>query len=642
MFSAKSKTYPMGILKSKTTYHENGPERSAKFRILTTTDLHARLYPYDHYTAQPDDEVGLVRTATLIKNSRRGVENCILVDGGDFLNGSALSDYVAQSKDKAQENPVIAVMNAIGYDVVTVGNHEFNYGLKALSAALEKCNFPVVSSNLKLKNDQSCLDEYVILERSITDEFGQKSPIKIGVVGFAPPQIVLWDKLQLAGQLDAQDIIEAARQVVPKVKRAGADIVIALAHTGIAESNTEIGLENAALQLAHVEGIDAIIAGHQHRIFPSDYFSGIPLVDVERGTINGIPTVMAGFSGSHLGVIDLSLVFKQGKWTVSGHAVSTPAISQRDTDNHLKPLVTNDYQAASAARKGHQKAVSHSNRIVGEIEQNLNSFFSLVGYDLSIRFVLNAQQRIIEQAIQGTENEHLPVLSAAAPFRCGGFGGPDYYTMIRKGAVSVRNIADLYSFPDEICAVKVTGAEVKNWLERSAGIFNRIKTGHHDQCLINPDHPSYYSDTILGVSYVIDPSQPARFDRTGKLINTAHHRIVDLCYNGKPLRDDQVFLIATNSFRAFGGGMFVQRIADSRVLHNGQSLQEALILHLNQMHGETYPDVLNWEFAKLKDTSALFESGVESLANYQDVPQLNLSYERQQENGFQQYRIWLG
>lgn len=632
----------MGLLKSKTSYHEVGPERSAKFRILTTTDLHARLYPYDYYTAQPDDEVGLIRTATLIKNSRRGVENCILVDGGDFLNGSALSDYIAQSKDKTQENPVIAVMNAIGYDVATVGNHEFNYGLKALSAALEECNFPIVSSNLKSKNDQSCLDEYVILERSITDELGQKSLLKIGVVGFAPPQIVLWDKLQLEGQLDAQDIVESARQVVPKVKRAGADIVIALAHTGIAESNTEIGLENAALQLAHVEGIDAIIAGHQHRIFPSDYFSGIPLVDVERGTINGIPTVMAGFCGSHLGVIDLSLVFKQGKWTVSGHAVSTPAISQRDTENNLKPLVTNDYQAASAARKGHQKAVAHSNRIVGEIEQNINSFFSLVGYDLSIRFVLNAQQRIIERAIQGTDNEHLPVLSAAAPFRCGGFGGPDYYTMIGKGAVSVRNIADLYSFPDEICAVRITGTQVKNWLERSAGIFNRITTGQHDQSLINPDHPSYYFDTILGVSYVIDPSQPARFDHNGRLINADNHRIFDLQFNGKPLLDDQEFLVATNSFRAFGGGMFMKTIADIQVIYVHQSLQEGLILHLNQMHGEAYPDVLNWQFAHLENTSALFESGIESLAYYQDVPDLALTFERRQANGFQQYRIGFG
>ncbi len=611
----------------------------ARLRILATTDLHASLYPYDYYMSCLDESVGLIRTASLIKKFRRGAKNTILLDGGDFLNGSALSDFVAQVPS---ENPVVAVMNAIGYDVATVGNHEFNYGLKPLQNALEQCNFPIVSSNIRPVSPDLPVLETLILDREIIDEGGQARPLKIGFVGFAPPQLLQWDNRHLAGKIKVADIVACARQIVPKVIKAGADIVIALSHSGIAASSTETGLENASLQLAQVDGINAIIAGHQHRVFPDEQFSGLDLVDVENGTLNGVPTVMAGFCGSHLGVIDLELARIKGRWQVAGHTVNAHPIYQRMADQNVRPLVANEYQATSAARAGHLGALRHSERIVGEIGTDLHSYFSHVGYDLSLRFVMEAQTSHITALAAAGPYQDLPVLAASAAFRCGGFGGPGFYTMIKAGPVSLRNVFDLFSFPDEFCALKITGAIAKDWLERSAGIFNRIERGVENQELVNPGFPSYYSDAILGLTYMIDPSQPTRFDPEGNLVSTNHHRIVGLEYKGIPVRDDQEFLIAANDFRAFGGGNFPQITQDRIVIESGLQIRDILIRHINAGVGRDIPKTLNWRFVPLKDTSVVFESGPNAAAYLKDVPELEIEQVSHSKTGFQKFKLRLG
>ena len=195
----------------------------------------------------------------------------------------------------------------------------------------------------------------------------------------------------------------------------------------------------------------------------------------------------------------------------------------------------------------HEETLAYVRRAVGKTDAPLYSYFALVADDPSVQIVSNAQTWYIEQMMQGTENEGLPILSAAAPFKAGGRGGPEYYTDVPAGDVAIKNVADLYLYPNTVRAVKVTGQQVKDWLERSAGMFNQIEPGAEDAQLLNPDFPSYNFDVMDGVTYQIDLSQPSKYDSEGAEVNPDASRIVDLRYQGEPVAMDQEFIVATNT-----------------------------------------------------------------------------------------------
>ena len=283
-------------------YSARAASNQAHLRIMETTDLHVHVFPYDYYADKPRDTVGLARTASLIKEVRDEATNSMLLDNGDFLQGNPMGDYIAYERGmkEGDMHPVIAAMNTIGFDASTMGNHEFNYGLDFLMKSLAGADFPVVSANIATemgaapRDDKTMLKPYVILDKVLTDGAGDSHPIKIGIIGFVPPQIMNWDRRHLEGNVMTRDIVATARAYVPEMKEAGADIIIALSHSGIAASQTDEGLENASLQLAMVDGIDAIMAGHHHLVFPGPKYEGIDGVDAvkEIGRASGRERVL--------------------------------------------------------------------------------------------------------------------------------------------------------------------------------------------------------------------------------------------------------------------------------------------------------------------------------------------------------------
>ncbi|WP_372920706.1 metallophosphoesterase, partial [Roseovarius sp.] len=289
-------------------------------RLLETTDLHGHVMPFDYHSGQDDRPLGLARLATLIRQARRESPNCLLFDNGDFLQGTPLSDMAGQPDGWTGPHPVIAAMNALDYDAVGLGNHEFNFGLPALGRALESARFPITCANVHALGDTSLpFARPLILERRLTDTAGQAHDLRIGVIGLVPPQISIWDRHHLRGRLHSAGITETARRLVPGLRAAGADLVIALAHSGIDDSPDHPGLENAALPLSLVPGIDAVLAGHSHRLFPGPDHHGLPGVSAEHGSLNGIPAIMAGFAGSHLGLLDLVLMHDPEGWRTIDH-----------------------------------------------------------------------------------------------------------------------------------------------------------------------------------------------------------------------------------------------------------------------------------------------------------------------------------
>ena len=405
----------------------------AHLRIMETTDLHVHVWPYDYYSDRAVDTVGLARTAAHIADIRSEATNSLLLDNGDFLQGNPMGDYIAYERGmkEGDMHPIITAMNTVGFDASTLGNHEFNYGLDFLLKSLAGANFPVVSANVVKKPggtptaDTTLIPPYVILDRMLTDGAGDTHAIKVGLIGFVPPQIMNWDRKHLEGNVTARDILETARAYVPQMREEGADIIIALSHSGIGSAEESDLMENASVPLAAIDGIDALVTGHSHLVFPSPTYADYAAVDAETGLIHGKPATMGGFWGSHLGVIDLMLEREAGAWRVVNQAVETRPISKRNEDRSITALVESEQDVLDATQATHDETLAYVRRAVGKTAAPLHSYFALVADDPSVQIVSIAQKWYIGEMLKGTAHEGLPILSAAAPFKAGGRGGPE-------------------------------------------------------------------------------------------------------------------------------------------------------------------------------------------------------------------------
>nr|WP_279664545.1 bifunctional 2',3'-cyclic-nucleotide 2'-phosphodiesterase/3'-nucleotidase [Ectobacillus ponti] len=601
-----------------------------QLRILETSDIHENLMNYDYYQTKVDEKVGLVKTATLIQAARGEVKNSVLFDDGDALQGNPLGDYMAKIKgiQTGETHPLYRLMNLLQYDAISLGNHEFNYGLDFLAKSLETAKFPVINSNVYKDdgdnndaNDQNYFKPYEIIDKQVEDQNGQKHSLKVGVLGFVPPQVMNWDKANLEGKVKAKDIIETANKLVPEMKAKGADVIVALAHSGVDERGYLLGMENASFYLTQVQGIDAVLTGHSHAVIAKNY--------------NGVPVVMPGAFGSNLGIIDMELKQENGKWVVNQQA-SVPSVRPIPTT-----AVQLDPTLVDAVKPEHEGTIAYVNQPVGKTTAPINSYFALVKDDPSIQIVTNAQKWYTEQKMKGTKYEGLPVLSAGAPFKAGGRNGVDYYTDIPAGTLAIKNVADLYVFPNTLYAVKINGAQLKDWLEMSAGQFNQIDPAKtEEQALINTVFPTYNYDVLDGVQYQIDVTQPARFDKDGKVVNEGANRIVNLTYQGKPVADTQEFVVATNNYR--GSNPSFPGVGKGEIILRAPDENRQIIVEYIRNVGTVNPSADgNWSFKPIdsKTLNVTFESSPNAQKYLTDESDIKYVGASDVNTGFARYSL---
>ena len=590
----------------------------ATLALLETTDLHSNVLSYDYYKLKPEPSIGLERTAALIAQARAEFANTLLFDNGDAIQGSALADYQALVRPLRcdQTLAIYKAMNALGVDGSGIGNHEFNYGLAYLNQvtgsrfqvdgvdpAAPACagpRFPQVLANVySVRTRQPLFAPYHIIDKQISatgpDGKPLRATLRVGIIGFAPPTILAWDKRWLDGKVYTEGVRETAQRYIPQMRAEGADLVVVISHGGLDDAPYTPAMENGNFHLARVAGVDAMLIGHSHQVFPNPDSQvpqfNLPGVDKARGTVHGVPTVMANLWGKHLGVIGLRLRFDGHSWLVDKGQTTVEARAIQQAD---KSYVAPDAALAALVADEHAATIAYVQTPVGATAFRMSSYFADVGDVSAIEIVNQAQADYLARYVRTNLPQYaqLPLLSMSSPFKSGSAGVGDY-TDVKPGNVALNHAADLYLYPNALYGVKLNGADLTAWLERSAERFNTIDPGRTAaQELINSAYPSYNFDapTSKDLSYLIDVTQPPG------------RRIRDLRYQGQPVAAQREFLVATNNYRASGGGNFPGLDGSKTVLASPDNNREILIAYIAAVKNMTragHGSQRSWRFAKV-------------------------------------------
>ncbi|WP_299425497.1 bifunctional 2',3'-cyclic-nucleotide 2'-phosphodiesterase/3'-nucleotidase [uncultured Shimia sp.] len=617
-----------------------GSERArVALRIMATSDVHATLLDYD-YSKDSATELGsLARAATVIEAAREEVPATLVFDNGDFLEGAAIADPYEGGAGVGADNPVVKAMNALRYDAIGLGNHEFNMPAEDVRAALQALLPPVLCANLRLSRDRDASvyadlwQSHVLLTRSVTDQRGQDHDLQVGVFSVLPPQVVAWDALRIAGRLVAEDMMAAARRQVAELRRQGADVIVALAHSGVRDDHHTEETENVSVPLAGLDGVDVVVAGHVHRVFPSPSFGLTEAIDPVAGTLHGTPAVMPGVYATHVGQIDLSLVRGAEGWQVE-----TQEVQVHDLRAEKGAAPVESPRIVSAVQGAHAQTLANMRRTIGTVKGPVTSYFSMVKDDCASRLVAEAKLAFARRELAGSGLEDMPLVASVAPLKCGGRAGPFHYVDVAPGAVSARVIADMQPYSNHVSVIQTCGRDVVEWLEKGCAVYNQLFAGEEGQFLYDRDTPTYNREAIYGLSYTVDLSQPARYAMDGSLINPQARRVGDICWRGVQIAPSQDFLLVTNDYRGGGGGNFPAMGQERAVEIAPARVRDILAQHIAETSGQRDETLETWQLHRMKGVKAVFDTGPGAAA-YLDLAGLPMRRLGAVEGGFARFEL---
>ncbi|WP_037624714.1 5'-nucleotidase C-terminal domain-containing protein [Streptomyces aureus] len=511
------------------------PVKRYELTVMGTTDLHGHVFNWDYfkdaeYADKAGNAQGLARISTLVNEIRaeKGRCNTLLLDAGDTIQGTPLTYYYAKvdpiTAKGGPVHPMAQAMNAIGYDAVALGNHEFNYGIETLRKFESQCRFPLLGANaLDAKTLKPAFPPYFMKEFHVHGA----PPVKVAVLGLTNPGIAIWDKAYVQGKLTFQGLEEQAAKWVPKLRSMGADVVVVSAHSGTSGTSSYGDqvpyVENsAALVAQQVPGIDAILVGHAHLEIPE-----LKVTNTATGKTVVLSEPLA--FAERLSVFDFGLVFEKGRWHVESVSASVRNANSVADDPRITRLLKDEHDAV----------VTYVNQVVGRATDTLTTVEARYKDAPIIDLITKVQEDVVRAALVGTQYASLPVIAQASPF--------SRTSEIPAGNVTIRDLSSLYVYDNTLVAKVMTGAQVRAYLEYSANYFVQTPVGAavDTEKLTNANNrPDYNYDYVSGLGYDIDIAQ------------AEGSRIKNLTYNGAALDDAQQFVFAVNNYRANGGGAF--------------------------------------------------------------------------------------
>ncbi|MFA5263678.1 MAG: bifunctional UDP-sugar hydrolase/5'-nucleotidase [Opitutaceae bacterium] len=492
--------------------------------LLSTTDLHGRIDPVDAFTNKPD-QLGLAKLATLIRQARKENPELLLLDSGDTIQGSPL-EYFHSHRHPDEPDPMMLVMNSLAFDAMTVGNHEFNFGLKVLQKARSEAHFPWLSANtVRTGTDETAFTPFIV--KTV-------SGVRVGVLGITTPAISNWEDPGNFAGLEFRDAVDSAKHWVSVLReKEHVDLVVVTSHMGLEEdlgssrmAPAQFNGENAVLAIARqVSGVDVILIGHTHRNVPA-------LV------VNGVLLSQAGRWGDRLAKVDVTFEKDPfGRWQITSKGATTIPVTEQ---------VKADPEILKLAEPYDRETQAWLSQLIGHCAKPLSAADSRLRDSALIDLVQQAQ-------LEAGNAE----VSFAASFNLD--------ARIAEGPVSVRDIYSIYTYENTLVVIEATGSQIKAALEHSARYFMPYEPGRRPADLMDPRIPGYNFDMAEGVSYEIDITRPIG------------DRILDLRFHGQPIDLDRKFRVAINNYRYNGGGGYTMYKAAPVLSHSSREVRDLII-----------------------------------------------------------------
>lgn len=552
---------------------------TVRLTVMGTTDLHGNVFNWDYFkNTEYDDsahnDIGLAKISTLVTAVRDRIAagprapRPLLLDAGDTIQGTQLAYYFAKIAPitDGHLHPVAAAMNEIGYDAAALGNHEFNYGLDVLRKFQQQLDFPLLGANAQdWTTGEPVFPPYVLKRVHVPGE----QPITVGILGLTNPGIAIWDKAVVENRIKFGGVVELAERWVPRVRAAGADVVIVAVHSGMDLSSSYGDAlpvpENAsALMVETVPGIDAVLVGHAHQEIPER------LVTNKQTGEQAVLTEPLKW-GMRLSLIELDLRSERGTWKVVGRHARVLNANTVDADPNVVGVLQQD----------HDKVIEYVNSKIGTCTEAMSAATAPWESTAALDFVTFIQADAVAKELAGTPEAALPVLAIVAPF--------NRAAAIPAGDVSIRDVAGLYVFDNSLLAVTMTGTQLREYLEFSAQYYKQVTgTGPFTSGQVTnaptataPRGTPDYNYDILGgltkpLSYAIDIAKPVG------------SRITDLAYGGVAVAADQQFVVAVNNYRQSGGGNF-PHVTTAPVVYNRQVEIRQLMIDYVTANGTVDP-----------------------------------------------------